>query len=163
MADFVNTSLKQKTTAGFWANGSDSTFSESDQTGVFHNMTRALIIDDQQVGINVLSMLLENEGVSIISTTRVEKIDEILKQGRAPDLVFLDLELYNTTGLELLPKLRSHVQLAHAKIIAYTVHTSEIAAAKNAGFDGFLGKPLDAVNFPQVLKQILAGKSVWIA
>ncbi len=50
-----------------------------------------------------------------------------------------------------------------ARIIAYTVHISEIAAARDAGFDGFLGKPLDALAFPQILRQIVAGNSAWVA
>ena len=126
-------------------------------------MTHTIIIDDQQTSINVLGILLEHEGVTFVSTTRTENIDDALKTGGTPDIVFLDLELINATGLEILPQLRSHNQLARAKIIAYSIHTSEIGLVRKAGFDGFLGKPLDAVTFPQTLGALIAGKPVWIS
>jgi two-component system cell cycle response regulator DivK len=46
-------------------------------------------------------------------------------------------------------------------IITYTVHLSEMDMARKMGFDGFLGKPLDADRFPELIKRILNGKSVW--
>ena len=46
-------------------------------------------------------------------------------------------------------------------IITYTVHLSEIDTARKVGFDGFLGKPLDADRFPGLLKRILDGQSIW--
>ena len=126
-------------------------------------MTHALIIDDQQSNINVLAVFLDYQGVTFSSTTRVENIDEVIHSGGTPDIVFLDLELTNATGVERLPQLRHHAQVTQARIIAYSVHTSEITLIRDAGFDGFLGKPLDAVTFPQTLRDIIAGKSVWVA
>jgi DNA-binding NarL/FixJ family response regulator len=44
-----------------------------------------------------------------------------------------------------------------------TAHGSsaEMQKAREAGFDGFLSKPLDADRFPEQIKQILSGESVW--
>jgi two-component system cell cycle response regulator DivK len=33
--------------------------------------------------------------------------------------------------------------------------------ARQAGFDGFLSKPLDADVFPEQVRRILSGESVW--
>jgi two-component system cell cycle response regulator DivK len=33
--------------------------------------------------------------------------------------------------------------------------------ARGAGFDGFLGKPLDPDLFPEQIRRILSGESVW--
>jgi two-component system cell cycle response regulator DivK len=33
--------------------------------------------------------------------------------------------------------------------------------AKNSGFDGFLGKPLDPDKFPDQIRRILNGEPVW--
>lgn len=46
-------------------------------------------------------------------------------------------------------------------IVAYSVHVSEIEIARRAGFDGFLGKPLDADRFSDQLRRILSGEQVW--
>ena len=126
-------------------------------------MTHTLIIDDLQSDIDVLAILLEHEGLTCSSTTRAEQIDNALQTGGTPDIIFLDLELVNTTGLIMLPILRQYDQLTHTRIIAYSVHTSEIGMVQRAGFDGFLGKPLDPVHFPHILSDMLAGRPVWIA
>jgi two-component system cell cycle response regulator DivK len=33
--------------------------------------------------------------------------------------------------------------------------------ARNSGFDGFLGKPLDPDRFPDQIRNILAGEPIW--
>jgi two-component system cell cycle response regulator DivK len=79
----------------------------------------------------------------------------------AIDVVFLDLEMPNYDGFNLLTDLKADARLSHVQIIAYTVHTSEIDEARQAGFDGFLGKPLDIKRFPDQLERILNRQPVW--
>jgi two-component system cell cycle response regulator DivK len=77
------------------------------------------------------------------------------------DVVFLDLEFPNSDGFQLIHELRAQPALANVPIIAYTVHTSEQNEAQAAGFDGFIGKPLNVNRFPDQLRRILNGESVW--
>ena len=48
-------------------------------------------------------------------------------------------------------------------IIAVTAEasTDQMNKAKNSGFDGFLGKPLDPDKFPDQIRRILSGEPVW--
>lgn len=124
-------------------------------------MPHALIIDDQFSNVSVLGMLLENEGITYSAVTNPITLDETLASEPQPDIVFLDLELPGATGIDLLPSLREVPTLAGVPIVAYTVHTSEIDLARRAGFDGFLGKPLDALNFRDQISRLLNGEAVW--
>ena len=47
--------------------------------------------------------------------------------------------------------------------MAVTAEASDeqIAKARSAGFDGFLGKPLDPDRFPEQIRRILGGDPVW--
>jgi hypothetical protein len=38
---------------------------------------------------------------------------------------------------------------------------SSVARARNAGFDGFISKPLNFVRFPAQLQSILQGQAIW--
>jgi CheY-like chemotaxis protein len=125
-------------------------------------MTHAVIIDDQQSNIKVLGMLLEQEGVTYSQTTDPNRLEHILAGSGQIDVVFLDLEFPTADGLDLLSVLRSYPALSGVPIIAYTVHTSEINQMRNGGFDGFLGKPLNAPDFPENLRRILSGEAVWV-
>jgi len=122
---------------------------------------QALIIDDNIKNVAVLSRLLSNEGMSSIQVTNPAKLDEAVQHSDKIRVIFLDLEMPGVDGYQILDKLKANTQFRSVPIVAYTVHVSEINAAYERGFDGFLGKPLDADKFPDQLAQILKGEGVW--
>jgi len=89
-----------------------------------------------------------------------KKTSQALDSIEKLDVIFLDLELPNYDGVEILTHLKSKPQLAGVPIVAYTVHNSEIDAARKVGFHSFLGKPLSMKKFPDQLQKILAGTPV---
>ena len=121
----------------------------------------AFIIDDQISNIEVLAMLLSQQGVSYIAATSIGEASNALEHLPHVDVVFLDLELPNGDHRHLLDLMKADPHLEGVPIIAYTVHTSEMDAARREGFDGFLGKPISIAEFPSQLARILNGESVW--
>jgi two-component system cell cycle response regulator DivK len=126
-----------------------------------HTMPQALIIDDNQSNINVLGMLLRNEGVTYHEVLQPADIESAVASGGPFIVVFLDLEFPTNNGFSIIERLRAMDALAGVPIVAYSVHISEIEQARKAGFDGFLGKPLDADRFTDQLRRILDGEPVW--
>lgn len=65
-------------------------------------------------------------------------------------------------GNRVLEKLRSS-NLKDIPVVAVTAHASDeqMKKARRAGYDGFLGKPLDADRFPQQVLRVIAGEQVW--
>lgn len=124
-------------------------------------MLRALIVDDNISNIEVLQLLLEQEGVQSSKTQSVRHVQKTLGEMEQVDVIFVDLEFPQGNGFQVLNTLRALEQLKDVPIIAYSVHTSEIDQVRLAGFDGFLGKPLQAQKFPGQLKRILSGGAVW--
>lgn len=122
----------------------------------------ALIIDDQTSNIEVLALLLEQEGVSSSSITRKHDVIPALDDLLPLAVIFLDLEMPNGDYYSLLHELKADQRLAGVPIVAYTVHVSEIDEARLAGFDHFLGKPLQMQEFPEQLRRILGGEPVWV-
>lgn len=121
----------------------------------------ALIIDDNAGNIEALAALLRLEGVTPTAIATPREIDAALDQVDRFDVVFLDLEFPNGSGFDLVGELREDARLEGAPIVAYTVHTSEENEARRAGFDSFLGKPLNVQRFPDQLRRILSGEPVW--
>lgn len=120
----------------------------------------ALIIDDNRLNIEVLKILLDQEGVASVAIDSPDQIDDSLL-GRPFDVIFLDLEFPNHNGLDVARSLRQRPALAQVPIVAYTVHSSAIDAARRSGFDGFLGKPIDPLCFSSHLRRILNHEPVW--
>ncbi|MBE2271942.1 MAG: response regulator [Anaerolinea sp.] len=121
----------------------------------------ALIIDDNKANRDVLTMMLKTNGVSPVSLDSPRFLADSLAQIDHIDVVFLDLEFPNYNGLDLVNYLREQPTLSGAPIVAYTVHTSEVETVRDAGFDGFLGKPLKPHRFAGQLQRILNGDAVW--
>ena len=123
--------------------------------------SQALIIDDDVRSINVLARLLSYEGLTHIQVIDPKNLEEVLKQVDDLSVIFVDLEMPEIDGYEVLEKLRADSRFQSVPIIAYTVHVSEIKVSHAKGFDGFLGKPLDSDKFPDQLARILNNEPVW--
>jgi two-component system, cell cycle response regulator DivK len=79
------------------------------------------------------------------------------------DLVLMDLHLPYQDGYEALAKLRSDSRFTETRVVAVTADSNPttLEKVKKAGFDGFLGKPIDPDKFPDQIIQILQGQNVW--
>lgn len=79
------------------------------------------------------------------------------------DLILMDIALPDADGFESLESLRSHPRFQEVPIVAVTADTSlkNVAHAREAGFNGFVGKPLDPDRFPDQVRRILQGEEVW--
>ena len=79
------------------------------------------------------------------------------------DLVLMDLHLPYEDGYDALAKLRNDQHFSNTRVVAVTAdaNPASMEKAKNAGFDGFLGKPIDPDRFPNQIIEILQGKSIW--
>lgn len=79
------------------------------------------------------------------------------------DLVLMDIRLPYEDGYQALQKLRANPRLRSTLVVAVTAEASEeqLRKAKQAGFYGFLGKPLDPDRFPGQIQRILSGEPVW--
>jgi two-component system cell cycle response regulator DivK len=79
------------------------------------------------------------------------------------DLILMDIRLPYEDGYQALQKIRANPRLKDTLVIAVTAEASEeqMQKAINAGFDGFLGKPLDPDRFPDQIRRVLSGVAVW--
>jgi two-component system cell cycle response regulator DivK len=79
------------------------------------------------------------------------------------DLILMDIRLPYEDGYGALKKIRASERFKTVPIIAVTAEASleQMNKAKDSGFDGFLGKPLDPDRFPDQIRRILSGEPVW--
>lgn len=123
------------------------------------NPFAALVIDDNPSNVEVLSSMLTANGGQVFGFKDPTKALAALPTLPSLGVVFVDLDMPKINGFDMLQPLRQ--ALVNVPIIAYTVHISEIDVVRQAGFDGFLGKPLDHDRFPILLQRILNGQPVW--
>jgi two-component system, cell cycle response regulator DivK len=122
----------------------------------------ALVIDDNAQNLEVLKRLLNANGISSTCLEDSRHLQTALEQMERLDVVFLDIEMPNIDGYQILESLRASFGSSFP-IIACTVYSNEIANARALGFDGFLAKPLNPQNFSTQLTRIMSGQPVWDA
>jgi len=79
------------------------------------------------------------------------------------DLILMDIHLPYEDGFEAMARLRAEPRFKNTLIVAVTADAGETTMnrARLSGFDGFIGKPLDPDRFPEQIRKILEGESVW--
>jgi two-component system cell cycle response regulator DivK len=79
------------------------------------------------------------------------------------DLILMDIFLPEEDGYRVLDKLRAHPRFKDTLIVAVTadVSTDNMEHARSAGFDGFIGKPIDPDRFPTQIRSVLQGQEIW--
>jgi two-component system cell cycle response regulator DivK len=123
-----------------------------------------LVVEDNVSNFVLIARLLAFMGVQKCEwkTTGWGVVDFANTMPRV-NLILMDLRLPHEDGYEALRQIRQDPHLKHTKVVAVTAHSSteELQKARQAGFDGFLSKPLDADLFPEQVRQILSGEEVW--
>lgn len=116
---------------------------------------KVAIIDDERDSANALVEQLKRfprfhvEGVAENATTGIEMIKDVM-----PDLLFLDVELPEMYGMELLSEVSDDITWA-MRVVFYTAHDKYmISALRNSAFD-FLLKPIDKKEFEIVISRFL--------
>jgi len=122
-----------------------------------------LVVEDNISNFKLIARLLSTLGVQCEWKTSGYEVVEFAKSLARIDLVLMDIRLPYEDGYGAMRKIRQSESLAGIPIVAVTAVAGpeQMKTARLAGFDGFIGKPLDPDRFPEQIKQILAGKSVW--
>ena len=123
----------------------------------------ALVVEDDVSGLAIISVMLRRLGMRTMMERYASSVVERAQRMPKVDVVFLDIGLPDGDGYQVLKALRTLPELNQVPIIAVTARdaATEMVKAQEAGFDGFLGKPLNRNRFPDQVRRILAGESVW--
>ena len=80
-----------------------------------------------------------------------------------PDLVLLDIQLPYEDGFTVFKNMLHVPQLKNTQVIAVTANVmpQDVAKARELGFNGLIGKPINRNRFPNQITRILNGESVW--
>jgi two-component system cell cycle response regulator DivK len=123
-----------------------------------------LVVEDNVPNFVLIARMLAYMGVQRCEwkTTGWGVVDFANTMPRV-DLILMDLRMPHEDGYDALRQVRSSPRLRDTLVVAVTAHGSreELARARAAGFDGFLNKPLDPDAFPDQIRRVLGGESVW--
>lgn len=122
-----------------------------------------LIVEDNVSNFVLMARMLGYIGVHCEWKTSGYEVVEYADTLPRVDLILMDIRLPYEDGYQALRKIRGSEKLMSIPVVAVTAYASEeqMERARAAGFDGFLGKPLDPDRFPEQVRSLLSGDQVW--
>jgi len=124
-----------------------------------------LIVEDNVRNYALLARLLSFMGVKQTEWRRSGWQVLEFAQDTMPkvDLILLDIHLPEEDGYQVLDRIRRDERFAETRVVAVTADISAVnlSRAQEAGFHGFLAKPINVDLFPEQVQRILEGEAVW--
>lgn len=113
-------------------------------TGIPKDPFRIMLIDDDQVMTDFYTLILEQEGMTVTTVNEPGKSLDMINLSR-PELILLDCQMTDYSGLELSAIIRQQEKYAGISIIFLSedIDADRQLEAINMGGDYFLTKPVD--------------------
>jgi len=122
-------------------------------------MSLVLIVEDNEKNLKLVRDVLQVKGYSTLEAGTAE--DGIrLAHEHKPDLILMDIHLPGISGIDALKILRSDAATAAIPVIAVTasVMQQDRKQITEAGFDAYVGKPINIREFLDAVRSMLADR-----
>jgi two-component system cell cycle response regulator DivK len=115
-----------------------------------------LIVEDNEKNLKLVRDILQAKGHSTLEAGTGEEGVRLAVE-RIPDLVLMDIRLPGISGIEALARLRDHPSTQGIPVIAVTasVMQGDRKQITDAGFDGYVGKPIALQEFLAAVNKAL--------
>lgn len=123
---------------------------------------RILIVEDNEKNRKLLRDLLTYHGYEIVEAENGAAGVQSAREQR-PDLVLMDIQMPVLDGFGALKLLREQEATRAIKVIALTsfAMVGDQERIIQAGFDGYISKPLDTRALPLIVKKYLENPRGW--
>jgi len=122
-----------------------------------HYPKRVLIVEDNKIDMKLMKDILErSEYETLQAEDELEAIN--LALARLPDLILMDIQLPEISGLEITRRLKGDDRSRRIPIVAVTAfamgwHERE---ALDSGCDGYISKPISVLGFLNTVESYLS-------
>ena len=117
---------------------------------------KILIVEDNDLNLKLFRDLLEAHGYETIETKEGMQALNITRTVR-PDLILMDIQLPEISGLDITKKLKADSEVNHIPIIAVTAFAMKDDEEKilRAGCQAYISKPISITSFLETIKKFL--------
>ena len=115
-----------------------------------------LIVEDNELNMKLFNDLVETRGCAIIQTrSGVEAVD--LARKHRPDLILMDIQLPEVSGLQVTQWLKDDDSLKSIPIIAVTAFAmkGDEEKIRQGGCEAYLSKPISVGKFLETIDKFL--------
>ena len=121
-------------------------------------MSTVLIVEDNDKNMKLARDVLRAKGYETLEAVTGEEGVKLALE-KNPDLVLMDIQLPGINGIEAFRQIRADANTARIPVVALTasVTPTDRSAITAAGFDAFIGKPINLKEFLETVKRMIDG------
>ena len=118
------------------------------------NMSKSiLIVEDNELNMKLFNDLLEAKGYAVIQTRNGMDALDLAKQ-HMPDLILMDIQLPEVSGLEVTKWIKEDDKIAHIPVIAVTAFAmkGDEDRIRQGGCEAYISKPISVASFLKTIE-----------
>ncbi len=115
-----------------------------------------LIVEDNELNMKLFHDLLEAHGIDTVETRSGKAVLELARESR-PDLILMDIQLPEVSGLDVTRWLKEDSELKSIPVIAVTAFAmkGDEQKIREGGCHDYISKPISVTHFMEVINKYL--------
>ena len=116
-----------------------------------------LIVEDNELNMKLFRDLLEAHGYQTSGTSNGYEALDLVRKMR-PDLILMDIQLPEVSGLQVTKWIKQDNMLKHIPVVAVTAFAmkGDEEKIREGGCEAYLAKPISVLAFLQTVERFLA-------
>jgi len=121
-----------------------------------YTQKKVLIVEDNELNMKLFNDLLEAQGYAVLQTRDGLSALDMTRQNM-PDLILMDIQLPEVSGIEVTKWLKEDDELKHIPVIAVTAFAmkGDEEKIREGGCEAYISKPISVVGFLQTIDGFL--------
>ena len=117
---------------------------------------KVLIVEDNELNMKLFNDLLEVHGYETLQTRDGSEVLELARETR-PDLIIMDIQLPEISGLEVTRRLKADAELKDIPVVAVTAFAmkGDEEKIRAGGCEAYLAKPITVSAFIDTVRRYL--------
>ena len=120
---------------------------------------KVLIVEDNDLNMKLFHDLLEAHGIETVETKDGNNVLDLARE-HSPDLILMDIQLPEVSGLDVTKWLKDDDDLKHIPVIAVTAFAmkGDEQKIREGGCEDYISKPISVTRFLEVIDSYLGEK-----
>jgi CheY-like chemotaxis protein len=118
-------------------------------------MKQIWIVDDDEEMIRALRLMLKLLDCETASFFNARSVVQAMLDGKRPDLMILDINMPEVTGLDLLEFMRRRADIQNLPVVMLSTEASDVMVdrAMELGADAYVSKPVTIEELERAMKE----------
>lgn len=120
---------------------------------------KVLIVEDNELNMKLFHDLLEAHGIDTVETSDGNAVLDLARENK-PDLILMDIQLPEVSGLDVTKWLKADEELKDIPVVAITAFAmkGDEEKIREGGCEDYISKPISVTRFLDVVDSYLGDK-----